>query len=129
MEEQRERGRRPNHPFRASIRREECPMTTGDTRTVTLDDATSLTLVVEHPADDHAVARLEFAGRAFRLVATREPGGDGEPATWRAEVVELPGAGGATERALGWEDSNVGYASADAALEETARRVARGDRR
>jgi hypothetical protein len=98
-------------------------MTTSDTRAVTLDDATSLTLVVERPAADRAVARLELAGRAFRLVATPETGGDGEPATWRAEAVELPVAGDGSEHALGWEDGNVGHASADAALEETAGRV------
>jgi hypothetical protein len=96
----------------------------GDTRTVTIDDATSLTLGIERPDADRAVARLGLGGRAFRLVATRETGGDGEPATWRAEAVELPGAGGGAEHALGWEDANVGFASADAALEETARRVA-----
>jgi hypothetical protein len=99
-------------------------MASSDTRTITIDEATSMTVVVEPPADDRAVARLEFGGRAFRLVATRESGGDGEPATWRAEAVELPDAGGGAEHAFGWEDANVGYASADAALEETARRVA-----
>jgi hypothetical protein len=98
-------------------------MAGNDTKTVNIDDATSLTFVIEQRAADRAVARLELGNRALRLVATRETGGDGEPATWRAEAVELPGAGGGADRALGWEDANVGYASADAALEETARRV------
>ena len=92
---------------------------TTDTRAIPLHDGRSVDLVIERPDADSAVGRLSIAGRAVEIVATRDEGLDGEPPTWRAEASDAA-------HVLDPKETNVGYASAEDAIEATARLLAEG---
>jgi hypothetical protein len=82
----------------------------------------TIDLTIERPEVGRTVGRLALGARTFEIIATRDEGLDGEPASWRAEVAETARHDG-TAHPLGWDETNVGYASPEEALEETARRL------
>ena len=97
-------------------------MPTTPTRNVPLADGGSVAVAVEQPAEDRIVGTITYAGRDFEVIVRRDEGLDGEPATWRGGALELTG-GVRAEAAVVSDDANVGFGTADEALDETTRQV------